>query len=90
MGTKSKRACYIDNADNKNIILINNPYRSEIIRGRDGKHYEAICYVTDDKNLDGAISDDELTPLIFSNNILSGWGWSYLEENVDKHEIRIR
>jgi len=90
IGTKPRKACYIDHAYNENIIIISNPYRSEVMKGQNGNHYEIVYYVTDDKNLDGAISDDELTPLVFQDNTLRGWGWKYLEENVDKHELRIR
>ena len=70
-------------------VEITNPYRSEILQGKD-KTFEVIYYVTDDKNNDGAITDDELTPLIFDNGKLIGWGWSFLKDNVEKYEIRIR
>jgi hypothetical protein len=69
--------------------VINNPYRSEILQGKD-KTFEVIYYATDDKNNDGAISDDELTPLVFDNGKLIGWGQSFLQDNVQKYEIRMR
>lgn len=68
---------------------INNPYRSEILQG-ENKTFEVLYYYTDKKNADDAITDDELTPLIFDNGKLIGWGWSFLQENLQKYEIRIR
>jgi len=70
-------------------MLITNPYRSEILSGKE-KVLEVIYYVTDVKNEDAAITDDELTPLVFDNGILLGWGWSFLDENIQKYEIRVR
>ncbi|MBA7490766.1 hypothetical protein ES702_01309 [subsurface metagenome] len=70
-------------------IIITNPYRSEIFQGKD-KTLEIIYYVTDVKRDDGVITDDELTPLVFDNGTLIGWGWSFLVESVKKYEIRIR
>ena len=70
-------------------VSITNPYRSEILQGKD-KTFEVIYYVTDVKNNDYAIADDELTPLVFDNGKLIGWGWSFLQDNVQRHELRIR
>lgn len=71
-------------------LTITNPYRSEILQGKDNKTFEVIYYVTDVKNDDNAITDDELTPLIFDNSKLIGWGWSFLNDNIQKYEIRMR
>lgn len=68
---------------------ISNPYRSEILQGKD-KTFEVLYYYTDVKKNDGAITDDELTPLVFDNGKLIGWGWSSLQDNEQKYEIRIR
>ena len=70
-------------------ITINNPYRSETLQGKD-KTFEVLYYVTDVKKDDNAITDDELTPLVFDNGKLMGWGWSFLQDNAQKYEIRIR
>ncbi|MFH0732871.1 MAG: DUF3192 domain-containing protein [Candidatus Omnitrophota bacterium] len=80
----------IASVDNKDTALtINNPYRSEILQGKD-KTFEVIYYVTDVKKDDGAITDDELTPLVFDAGKLIGWGWTFLQDNAQKYEIRIR
>jgi hypothetical protein len=69
--------------------IITNPYRSEILKGKD-KTFEVLYYYTDIKKSDGAITDDELTPFVFEDDILIGWGWSFLQDNMQKYEIRIR
>jgi len=71
------------------IITANNPYRSETLQGKD-KTFEVLYYYTDIKKADSAITDDELTPLVFEESKLVGWGWGFLQENIQKYEIRWR
>lgn len=66
-------------------LTITNPYRSEVMRGKDDKIFEVIYYVTDVKDDDNAITDDELTPLVFDNGKLIGWGQSFLQDNIQKY-----
>lgn len=96
MGTKTKTAKVVLNqyanwaetpVEN---IIINNPYKNEILRDKDNKVFEVIYYVTDVKKSDNAISDDELTPLVFDNGKLIGWGWGFLQDNIQKYELRMR
>ena len=72
---------------------INNPYRNEILQGKD-KTFEVLYYYTDKKNDIGyygvIITDDELTPLVFDDGKLIGWGWLFVQENIQKYEIRLR
>lgn len=60
-------------------ILMKNPYRAETLRGL-GEAYEVLFYVTDIKNPDGAITDDELTPVVFDNGVLAGKDWKFYEQ----------
>ncbi len=71
-------------------ITINNPYKSEMLKGKDGKMFEILYYLTDVRKSDNNISDDELTPLVFENGELIGWGWNFLQDNVQKYELRLR
>ncbi len=68
---------------------VNNPYRSETLQGKD-KVLEVLYYYTDVKRQDNAITDDELTPVVFDNGKVIGWGWGFLEDNKNKYEIRVR
>ena len=78
---------------------ITNPFRSESLIGKDGTSIEVLYYYTDQKStytrqpLSGtplAIVDDELTPLVFHDGKLIGWGWRALEDVKAKYEIRMR
>lgn len=67
----------------------NNPYRSEFLVGSK-ETLEILYYYTDLKRRDGAVTDDELTPLVFKDGKLMGWGHSLLDESIKKYEIRFR
>jgi len=69
--------------------IVNNPYRTETLQGKD-KVLEVYYYYTDVKSRDDAITDDELTPIVFDEGKVIGWGWSFLETNASKYEIRLR
>lgn len=64
-------------------MTISNPYRSEILQGKE-KKFEIVYYVTDVKRDDGTITDDELTPLVFDDGKLIGWGFGFLESKHTK------
>lgn len=70
MGTEPSRGLF---------MWIDNPYRDETVTAKDGKRYEVLYYYTDMKQRDDKITDDELTPLIFQDGKLVGWGDSALQ-----------
>ena len=65
---------------------ITNPYRTETLKGEDRRIYEVLFYYTDFKKRDGAVSDDELTPLVIKDGKLIGWGWNFLNDHVAKYQ----
>ena len=69
--------------------VITNPYRTEMYRAG-GHTFELIFYYTDKKKSDGAITDDELMPIVILDGKLDGWGWSYWNNLVQKYELRVR
>ena len=71
------------------INRINNPYRSETFKGKDGKNYAVLFYYTDEKNKDHAITDDELTPIVLLDDKVVGWGWGFLNDSVSKYHMQI-
>lgn len=68
---------------------ITNPYRTEVFPLRSDT-LEVLYYYTDIKAADGAITDDELTPIVLKNGKLDGWGWMYWNDTVKRYEIRLR
>lgn len=65
-------------------FVVPNPYRSESYQALDGTMYELLSYYTDLNQSDYKLSKDEMTPLIFENGKLIGWGWVF----VDKLDMR--
>lgn len=69
---------------------IDNPYRSETLTGQDGKSYQILYYYTDLKQRDDKVTDDELTPLVFDNGKLVGWGYPFLDQKVPPKPVYTR
>ncbi len=69
---------------------VTNPYRIENTRAPDGMRVELIYYYTDKKSDDNAITDDELTPIVLEDGEVVGWGWSFLEQNIERYKIELR
>ena len=76
---------------------ITNPYRTEAARLKDGKVVTIWFYYTEyhpkyvgRKLVYGAISNEMLTPLVFVDGKLTGWGRRFFEEEIKRLEIRIR
>jgi hypothetical protein len=64
-------------------VLVKSPYYEEIIEGSDAR-YRIVCYFTHIRKADGIITDDELTPLVFEEDLLIGKGRSFLVELKDR------
>ena len=69
--------------------IINNPYSSEILVAK-GKTLEVLYYYTDRKHAGFAVRDEDLTPVIFEDGRLIGWGWNFLNEQIERHQIKFR
>lgn len=71
-------------------MWIDNPYRTEILAGNDGKTYEVLYYYTDMKARDDKITDDELTPVVLQDDKLVGWGYPFLDQKVPPKPVYTR
>lgn len=67
----------------------NNPYRTALYPASDGTRVDVFYYWTDGTAIDG-ISDKELTPVVFNNGRVVGWGREFWSEYVQKIELRIK
>jgi hypothetical protein len=81
MGTEASKGVF---------MWIDNPYRSETLTGKDGKSYEVLYYYSDLKQRDDKITDDELTPLVFQDGKLIGWGYPFLDQRVPPKPVYTR
>jgi hypothetical protein len=80
MGNKNARASF-----GKNAVTITNPYRSEL-RQVKGQNYEILYYYThqDQRDWPGKrfkILERELTPIIFQDGKVIGWGSEFLKSS---------
>ena len=57
------------------LTVMKRPYRSETLSLSNGKRLELFYYHTDLKTADGAVTDDELTPVVLIEDKVIGWGW---------------
>jgi hypothetical protein len=78
MGDKSARASF-----GKNAVTVTNPFRSEI-RQENDKTYEILYYYTHQDQRDWPtkrfkILERELTPIIFYDGKVIGWGQDFLQ-----------
>jgi hypothetical protein len=72
---------------------LTNPVRSEAVRDKEGATIEVRYYATDvipDAGDEFSFTEDEVTPLVFKDSQLVGWGWNLLFEHVDKSQIHYR
>lgn len=68
------------------VPTIPSPYKTQILEASQ-KTYEVFYYFTDVNNPfyvahPAEIEDDQLTPLIFENDILIGWGPDFLNSQI--------
>ncbi len=68
------------NANSKDYapVTIPNPYRSEDLKVSSGQ-YHVEYYVVKISKADGVVSDNELIPMIFQDDILKAIGWDALK-----------
>lgn len=71
-------------------MWIDNPYRSETLKARTGKATRSSIYYIELKQRDDKITDDELTPLVFQDGKLIGWGYSFLDQRVPPKPVYTR
>ena len=67
-------------------FTIENPFKIEIY-SNDVDVYKILYFYTDLVKRDGFITDEELTPVIFKNNKLMGWGRDVWNKIVESKEF---
>ena len=67
-------------------FTIENPFKTEIY-SNDVDVYKILYFYTDLVKRDGFITDEELTPVIFKNNKLMGWGRDVWNKIVESKEF---
>lgn len=62
-------------------ITYENPYKMENYQ-EGAKAYAVDFYLLGIKVDDGQVTDDELVPMVFQNEILAGYGWDYFKAKI--------
>jgi len=59
-----------------------NPHKSKTFQGKNGKPLEVRYYVVSGQKESNEIPDSDLTPLVFEDGKLVGWGWDFFKANI--------
>jgi hypothetical protein len=89
VGAEPQEVAGLQTPDGQNLAVLNNPYRSELIQS-DDKTLEVDFFVTGDLDNNNVISNEELTPLVFDDGKMIGWGWSYLVSEDHNFKITVK
>ena len=73
--------------DKDGTYTINNPYRTEILKGKN-QYFEVLYYHTDVEQRDRQLKSAEVTPLVFHDEKLIGWGRSFLKQLAQQYTIQ--
>lgn len=66
--------------------VLRNPHRSGTFEAG-GHAWEVFYYYTDLVRDDGLVTDDELTPVVLRDGVVTGWGWSFWAAQVSAYGI---
>lgn len=58
--------------------IVPNPYDTQVL-ALGGKEFELVTYFTNPDPTEGPIARDELTPFVFDDDQLIGWGWEFVD-----------
>jgi len=73
-------------------VMGEKPYQGEFLRGKNGEGILVYKYLTRPTpfGTHGEVREENLTPLVFVNNVLEGWGWYYLETASERYGFVIK
>jgi hypothetical protein len=86
------RAAFVDRVargelgKDKGVFFVNNPYRSETVYCQE-QTAKVLWYFTSVRCDNGRIENDELTPLLFVDGKLVGWGNRFYDQYCKKTQV---
>ena len=69
-----------------NAPVLYDPHRSEVYEGEDST-WEVLYYYTHVVRDDGLVTEDELTPIVLRDGIVTGWGWTHWAAQNSRHGL---
>ena len=70
--------------------FVGNPYKTELFKTTQGNSISVFWYYTQILTTNGVVDPDELTPVVFINGKMQGFGWSFYRETHKHIDITIR
>ncbi len=67
--------------------LVQNPYATRFVQGRDGNTLEVMYYYLRMAKGDNVVTEEELIPVILQDGVVVGWGWETLESMVGERPV---
>jgi hypothetical protein len=70
-------------------VMGTGPFSTEFFRGKNGEGVLVYKYITRPTSFgtQAELKEENLIPLIFVDNVLEGWGWSYLETASQRYDF---
>ena len=70
-------------------VMGEGPFSTEFFKGKNGERVLVYKYLTRPTSFgtQAEVREENLIPLVFVNNVLEGWGWSYLETASQRYEF---
>lgn len=69
-----------------NAPILYDPHRSETYESEDSS-WEVLYYYTHVTRDDGLVTEDELTPIVLRDGIVTGWGWTHWAAQNSRHGL---
>ena len=66
---------------------VGNPYKTELFKTTNGESITIFWYYSQMNSANGHVDDDELTPVVFKNGKMEGYGWSFYRDTHQHIDI---
>lgn len=70
-------------------IQLVDPWKNEMFFLEDGTPVVVLYYVTQPPHRYNPPRSGDLTPIVFENDAVVGWGWSFLRQNSDRYRMTL-
>lgn len=76
-----------DNSIKSSGAFVGNPFKTETFQAQGGQNISVFWYYTQIRSSNGRVDPDELTPVVFKNGKMEGYGWSFYRDKYQHIEI---
>lgn len=76
-----------NNAIKSGGAFVGNPFNTETFKAKGGQSISVFWYYTQIRSSNGRVDPDELTPVVFKDGKMEGYGWSFYRDKYQHIEI---